>query len=114
MREVCKHLGLDPAALPETVERKNAGEQTWRSRDIHPLWRVAASFAPARTLIRAVTPSDWRGRLRDKTRPQTEAKGRFRLTPEEESRLIDTLTPDLRRLKDRYGFDVKGEWGIDL
>ncbi len=114
MREACDHLGVDSAFLPATVERKNAGEQVWRSRDIHPLWRAAANFAPARTLIRAVTPSDLRNRLRDKTRPQTEAKGRFRLTPEEESRLIDTLAPDLRRLKDRYGFDVKGEWGIDL
>jgi hypothetical protein len=114
MREACEHLGLDPAALPAQVERKNAGEQVWRGREIHPLWRAAAAFSPARSMVRAVTPSAWRDRLRNKTRPQTEAKGRFRLTPEEENRLLEMLAPDLRRLKDRYGFDVKGAWGIDL
>jgi hypothetical protein len=112
--EVCAHLGLDPAALPATVERKNAGEQVWRGRDIHPLWRAAAAVEPARNLVRALTPKELRNRLRNTTRPRTEAKGRFRLTPAEETRLLETLAPDLRRLRNRYGFDIKGEWGLDL
>lgn len=114
MREACAHLDLDPAVLPATLERKNAGEQVWRGREIHPLWRAAAAFAPARSLVRALTPRDLRNRLRETMRPQTEAKGRFSLTPAEEAQLLETLAPDLRRLRDRYGFDIKGEWGIDL
>lgn len=113
MRAVCAHLDIDPAMLPATLERRNAGAQVLRSRDVHPLWRAAAAVAPARSLVRALTPKGLRARLRNQTRPQTKAEGRFKLKPDEEAALIETLAPDLRRLRDRYGFDVKGEWGID-
>jgi len=113
MRAVCAHLDIDPAMLPARIERKNAGARVMRSRDVHPLWRAAAAVAPARSLVRALTPEGLRARLRDQTRPQTKAEGRFKLRPEEEAALAEALAPDLRRLRDRYGFDVKGEWGID-
>lgn len=110
---VCRHIGVDPGQLPETLERRNAGDGVRRARDVHPLWRAAAALAPARAFVRAIVPEPLRDRLRGRTRPVTQAEGRFALRPDEEARLIDQLAPDLRRLRDRYGFDVKGEWGID-
>ncbi|MFN3960370.1 MAG: sulfotransferase domain-containing protein [Parvularculaceae bacterium] len=114
MREICAHLDLDPSGLPASVERKNAGARVRRGRDVHPLWRAASAIGPLRSLARAVTPKEFRNRLRDGARVQTQAKGRFTLTPGEEAQILEMLTPDLRRLRDRYGFDVEGEWGINL
>ncbi len=111
---VCAHLGLDPSALPETVERRNAGDGVRRGRDVHPLWRAAAAIAPARELVRAALPQPVRDRLRGRTRPATVAEGRFALRPDEEGQLLEELAPDLIRLRDRYGFDIAGEWGIAL
>ncbi len=110
---VCRHLGLDPERLPHSIERRNAGDGVRRGRDLHPLWRAAAALAPARDLVRAAVPKPLRDRLRGLTRPVTRAEGRFTLRPDEEARLIEALAPDLRRLRDRYGFDVRGEWGLD-
>lgn len=110
---VCRHIGVDPKLLPQTLERRNAGDGVKRAREVHPLWRAAAAIAPARGLVRAVVPQPLRDRWRGRTRPVTRAAGRFVLRPDEEARLIDLLAPDLRRLRDRYGFDVKGEWGVD-
>lgn len=112
--EVCRHIGVDPEGVPDTVERRNAGDGVRRAREVHPLWRAAAAIAPARALARAAFPQPLRDRLRGQTRPVTEGEGRFVLKPEEETRLLGLLAPDLRRLRDRYGFDVRGEWGIDL
>lgn len=111
---VCVHLGVNPEALPARIERRNSGDETRRGREVHPLWRSAAAVAPVRGLVRALTPETFRKRLRDKTRPATTAEGRFKLRPDEEARLLETLAPDLRRLRDRYGFDIADEWGIDL
>jgi len=111
---VCAHLGVDPSALPDEIAHRNAGGEARRSRETHPLWRAAAAIGPARSLVRSVTPQAFRDRLRGKTRPATTAQGRFTLRPEEEARLLEALAPDLRRLRDRYGFDIASEWGIDL
>ncbi|MDZ7629166.1 MAG: hypothetical protein U5J99_12275 [Parvularculaceae bacterium] len=113
LRAVSAHFGLDPEALPEKVERRNAGDQVWRARELHPFWRAAAAVAPARAAARALLPQSIRDRLRRQTRPITTAEGRFALNAGEEACLLEALAPDLRRLRDRYGFDVKGEWGID-
>ena len=110
---VCRHIGVDSERLTGTFERRNAGDGVRRAREVHPLWRAAAAIAPARELVRAAVPQELRDRLRGRTRPVTQAEGRFALTHEEEARLLDQLAPDLARLRDRYGFDVKGEWGID-
>lgn len=111
---VCRHIGVDPEFLPAALERRNAGDGVRRAREVHPLWRAAAAVAPARELVRAVVPQPLRDRLRGRTHPVTQAEGRFTLTADEEARLIEQLTPDLRRLRDRYGFDGEHEWGIDL
>lgn len=113
-RAACVHLGVDPDLLPTQVERRNEAGQTWRSREIHPLWRAASSLAPLRAAAKALVPPDMRDRLRLKTRAATEAEGRFRLRPDEEAALIDALADDLKRLRDVYGFDCAAEWGIDL
>lgn len=108
----CRHLGVDPALLPPDVERRNDGGQTWRARDVHPLWRAASSFAPLKAAAKALVPDAVRRRLRLKTRQATQVEGRFKLLPEEETAIIETLAPDLRRLRDDYGFDCRREWGI--
>ncbi len=113
-RKACAHLGVDPALLPPDVERRNEAGQTWRSRDIHPLWRAASSFPPLRAAARVLVPKDARDRMRLKTRPSTKAEGRFKLRPDEEAALIEALRPDLSRLRDAYGFDCAAEWGIRL
>jgi hypothetical protein len=113
-RAASAHLGVDPDLLPAGVLRRNEGGQTWRARDIHPLWRAARAFAPLRAAARAILPQGTRDRLRLKTRQATEAPGRFTLRPEEEAALIDTLRDDLQRLRDVYGFDCEAEWGIRI
>ncbi len=111
---VCRHIGIDAEGLPETLEKRNAGDGVRRARDVHPLWRAAAAVEPARALVRLLTPQATRDRLRGRTRPVTQAEGRFALNAEEEAHLLELLSPDLRRLRDRYGFDARDEWGIDL
>ncbi|HBK92610.1 MAG TPA: hypothetical protein DDZ68_13160 [Parvularcula sp.] len=111
---VCRHIGVDPQRLPDSLAQRNPGDGVKRAREVHPLWRAAAAVAPARALVRAALPPRLRDRLRGQTRPLTRADGRFKLTSEEEARLIVELTPDLTRLRDRYGFDAAREWGIDL
>lgn len=113
-RAACVHLGVDPDLLPAGVERRNEAGQTWRARELHPLWRAASAVAPLRALAKALTPQSFRDRLRLRTRPATAAKGRFMLYPEEEAALTATLAGDLRRLRDVYGFDYQREWGIKL
>ncbi len=110
----CRHLGVDPSLLREDVLRRNAGDQTWRKREVHPLWRAAAAIAPLKAAARALVPKATRNRMRLSTRAESEAPGRFRLTTDEGSAIIDTLRPDLLRLRDQYGFDAAKEWGISL
>lgn len=106
------HFGVDPDLLPGEVERRNAGAQAWRQRDIHPWWRAAASVPPLRAAAKALAPQALRDRLRLATRKTSEAKGRFTLTAREETDLLETLGDDLRRLRDEYGFDCEREWGV--
>ncbi|MCA8887984.1 MAG: sulfotransferase domain-containing protein [Parvularculaceae bacterium] len=112
--DICRFLDLDPALLPAEVTQRNAGDQKWRAREIHPLWRFASSIAPLKAAAKAITPAGFRDRLRLKTRPQTSVEGRFKLTAAEETQIIAQLTPDLVRLRDEYGFDCAREWGVQL
>ncbi len=112
VRAACRHLGVDPDLLPPEVERRNDAGQKWRSRDVHPLWRAASSIAPLRAAAKAMVPPSLRTRLRLRTRPETAAEGRFNLRADEEAALIEQLAPDLRRLRDVYGFDCAREWEI--
>lgn len=112
VRAACAHLGVDPELAPSEVERRNDAGRKWRGRDVHPLWRAAAALGPLRAAAKAIVPDKLRNRLRIETRPSTEAEGRFTLRADEEAALIEKLGPDLRRLRDEYGFDCAREWGI--
>ena len=113
-RAACVHLGVDPALLPAEVERRNEAGRTRRAHETHPFWRAASSIAPLKAAAKALVPKETRDRLRNRMRPAIEAKGRFRLYPEEECGIIDLLRDDLLRLRDVYGFDAAREWGIAL
>jgi hypothetical protein len=114
VRAACLHFGVDPNLAPKEIERRNDAGQTWRARELHPLWRAAASVAPLRVVAKSFVPDAIRKKMRLKTRPATRVQGRFKLRPDEEAAIIETLAPDLRRLRDEYGFNVAREWGIDL
>ncbi|HNS86730.1 MAG TPA: hypothetical protein PKH09_07490 [Parvularculaceae bacterium] len=113
-RAVAAHFGLDPDLLPAEVERRNRAAASAPARATHPLWRAAASVAPLKAAVKAVAPKGLLQKLRLKTRPRVEAKGRFSLTGDEEAAIIDALRGDLLRLRDVYGFDAEKEWGIGL
>ncbi|MCB2114331.1 MAG: hypothetical protein R3C42_06345 [Parvularculaceae bacterium] len=113
-RAVAAHFGVDPDLLPVEVERRNKGAGSAPGRDSHPLWRAASSIGPLKAMVKAVTPKGLLQKMRLKTRPKIEAKGRFKLTADEEGAIIDALRDDLIRLRDVYGFDCRTEWGIEL
>ena len=113
-RAACAHLGVDPDLLPDEVERRNEGAQSVPGRKVHPLWKAASSIGPLKAAVKAVMPQDVRKKLRMKTRPKVEARGRFVLTAGEEASIVETLRDDLIRLRDVYGIDCEAEWGIRL
>lgn len=105
---VCSFLEIEPFDFTTTQRVHNP------SRDYapHPLW---ARLMRKRSFKRAVTqliPAAVRNRLRKiGSRP---LETRFHLSAAEEAAILDELRPDLRRLKDDYGVDVEGVWGISL
>lgn len=111
IRRVSDFLGLAPLpalAMPDSenrAARRRMRPEIWdRLRAIPGLARIVTALVPdpaRRALDRALA------------RPPR-ISGRFRLTPAEETKLIAELMPDLRRLRDVYGFDVEGQWNIAI
>lgn len=109
--EVYAFLGLDP---PETLERP-ANENRAEAKRVRASWWDRLRKVPGLTaLVTAIVPRSVREDLKQKTSKKLVVPGRFRLTPEEEAALLADLRPDLVRLRDVYGVDVEGMWGIDL
>jgi hypothetical protein len=111
LARVYAFLELDPDAGPTELPRSNAAENRTRT---HPLWRSLSRLGPVMTAGRALLPEAVRDGIKGRMRQKVRAEGRFRLTPEEETRLLDELRPDLRRLRDHYRVDVERHWGIDV
>lgn len=74
-------------------------------------WAVAKRQEFLRRIWRSVLPGELRTQI---WRRVAGKSGRFTLTAEERTRLLDELAVDLRELSSRYGIDVEGLWGITL
>jgi hypothetical protein len=111
VNEVFAFLGLDP--LPALAQPQHENRYDKR-RHRAPMWRKVMAIPGISRVARVMTPTSFRHAVDRATRIKVEAKGRFKLTPEEEAELLVQLRPDLIRLRDVYGIDVEGQWGIDL
>lgn len=107
LARVYAFLGLPPGETE--LQRSNAAENRTRT---HPAWRLLSRLGPLMAAGRALLPHALRETIKGRMRQKVTAEGRFRLTGDEEMRLLDELRPDLRRLRDHYGVDIERWWGI--
>ncbi len=114
MEEICGFLDLDPALLPKTIKQANQKREFVYGAELPDIYSVAASIAPLRAFALRLIPSGLRRRMRLELRGRRRIRGRFALTPNEESALLNDLRPDLKRLRDDYGIDAEREWAIPI
>lgn len=114
LRRICTFLGIDPEYEFASVSRRyNKGDLY----GVAPLWRRLARASFLRAIADRVLPRSVRHRIRDAVTgvaPASGSIGRYELDADERERVLEALAPDLRRLRDVYGVDVEGHWGIAL
>ena len=107
VKDVCRYLEIDDTVdLPRDV---HANKRDYM--EVAPAWEQISHVGPLRDAYRAVVPEGARTALRSKFALK-EAEPRFILNAEEEAMILTRLRPDLVRLRDVYGIDVEGKWGI--
>ena len=106
LRRTLEFLGL----APMDVESKHSNAAGGK-RQLADLWITLSKIKPLRAMVKMLLPAKVRDGMRRKFSRQQAVTGRFRLTPEEESQLLEQLAPDLKRLRDHYGFDTSC-WGL--
>lgn len=111
---VCQFLAIDPSGLPAKMSASNKASAVQRTEEPSALWQAARAVGPLRAAAKALIPDELRTMLRHKTRPPAAIEGRFKMTPEEEAEYLAVLRPDLIRLRDEYGVDIKAWWGIEF
>ncbi len=115
---ICQFLDIAPLPLPDDAAlASNVGRSPASARPLralHPLWAKIEKTETAQRAARMLIPRALRARIAKKTGAWTQAEGRFRLNADEVRALTDALSPDLRRLRDRYGIDIAKEWAIEL
>lgn len=118
MAKVCNFLNLSTIQISKVGLKSNVGEPNLPSHSIrqrlYPAWQSLRTIQTLRSAVRRATPEFMRAGISRKAKEWASPQGRFRLTDEESELLIDDLTPDLRRLRDRYGVDTYKEWGISV
>jgi hypothetical protein len=108
---ICAFLGLAPP--PELIVPENENRAGTKRKT--PKWWMKVLRVPGLLpLAKLLMPEKLRVSLKTSMAKPIIATGRFRLTPDEEAALLEQLRPDLRRLRDVYGMDVEGLWGINL
>lgn len=112
--EICEFLGIDSGLLSSEFKTHNRGSNIHRLAKGNMLWRAAQSVRPLRSVVKAAVPASLRDQLRKKMRQKVKINGRFTLAPQEEERLLETLSSDLTRLRDAYGVDIERHWGLKL
>ncbi|MGC4029081.1 MAG: sulfotransferase [Steroidobacteraceae bacterium] len=105
MRNVLAFAGLDPITI-DSARWNGADTQ----RVSPPFWRAASRLPALRALWRSLVPQRARSALWSRMAVDS---GRFKLTPDEQLRLIAALRDELATLEDVYGIDVRGLWGLD-
>jgi len=108
---VCTFLGIDPDIDFDTGRVSNIANA---ARELHPLWRALSRVTALNRLAKTFVPTRLRHRLERKASVRPHLTGRYHLLPHEEVDLLDTLKPDLQILRDKYGIDIEGQWGIRL
>jgi len=111
LQDVCAFLDIDPDFNFETGLVSNMARTV---RQMHPLWKTLSQITSLNCIAKRLVPTRLRQDLRRKTSIRPHLDGRYRLFPQEEVALLDTLEPDLRTLRDKYGIDIEGQWGIRL
>jgi hypothetical protein len=108
---ICQFLELQPLPTLRPAAEENRAQERREPGFLWPALRKIPGFVP---IARAIVPKPVRHRLYHCLTRRPITRGRFHLTPTEEIALLDRLRPDLTRLRDIYGFDVEGQWGITL
>ncbi|MEL6361238.1 MAG: sulfotransferase domain-containing protein [Pseudomonadota bacterium] len=113
VEEICEYLEISSTVISADVKQKNKAPGVRYNDELNLAWRIAASIAPLKAAVKAVTPGEWRHKMRRKARTSEPLNGRFKLTPAEEAALLSELAPDLLTLSSQFGIDIKAEWNID-
>jgi hypothetical protein len=111
LKKVFRFLEVDEPASAGTAFVSNRAESHLAP---HSLWRKFHDIAALRSVVQKSVPRSIRNRIYETAVSARQPKGRFNLNADEERTIIDALTPDLVRLRDRYGIDAEKEWGIAI
>lgn len=108
--KILKFLDLNPDPGIDIFLSSNRAKD---AKGVHLLWIRLSDIGWLKGFIKWVFPKTFRVWLRKVTRTRPVGSGRYKLTAQEESRLLAQLSADLARLQDMYGVDVKEIWNID-
>jgi Sulfotransferase domain len=118
LHKVTKFLDIDPLTSAKESLKSNVADFELSShpvrQSLYPLWQTLNSITTLRGIVKAVVPQAVRSNIYRAAEMWARPDGRFTLNADETIALTAALTPDLRRLRDRYGIDVTKEWGINL
>ncbi|WP_147127635.1 sulfotransferase family protein [Shimia ponticola] len=113
--KICEHAGLDPKMLPEAdLEKANDGGQYSRARWSNTFAQSKAPVSMAIKYVLKLVVGLERLRRWHNSDALRVTGPRYQLDETERAEVMEILTPDLRRLRDTYGVDIKGLWGIDV
>jgi len=104
---VCDFVGLNPIAELKELDYANRREDWTEPR---PFSTRLARHPRAVAALRGLLPPS----VLRLARRSVRLPGRFRLSPAEETMLLQRLLPSLVRLRDSYGIDAEEHWGITL
>lgn len=110
MAKIYEFLDLDAAEALDDLPVYNSAEGKTR---VHPLWGRVSNMNGLMALGRNTMPSGLRDWIKARMRSKITAEGRFKLTAEEERQLLLLYREDLRSLRDEYGIDTAGTWGLN-
>jgi len=112
MSEIYAFLEIgDPPTDAEFAQKNKA--KTYVSSDApYSAWRFAKSISFLHKAYVSAVPASIRDKVRTLSARKKRIEGRFRLTPEEEQRILEILSGDLMRLRTEYGIDATTEWDL--
>lgn len=106
-RRVFDFLKVDPSFEIPLIQARNTRNQ----RADAPMVQNLRKLPLARTLGK-VLPTSSRKKIKDRLRRKSQET--MKITDAEYETIMETLRPDLIRLRERYGVDAEKTWGIPL